>query len=540
MGNWAATDQPCPCGKSSDAYALDLKGDGHCFSCGKSFFKKKEEINLNDIPNEDKEFSYLPHRGLTQNTVDFFNIQTLSVKGEPYETAFPFPNNGFKIRKHYAEGKKGRFISKGHMAGQSLWGKQFFDPGSRDSITISVGMYDAPSLWQVTNGRTASVCCQSDQSAKKECADNYDYINSFDKIILCFDNDESGRQAMHEVASLFDFNKVYKVELTKYKDANDYLQNDDAPNLYKVWNAARKLTPDNLINTFDQIEKALQDSKEDMIIDYPFEALNEALWGMSKGEVIVFKGDEGIGKTELFRAMENHVLQRSKGKGKKDKIPIGIIHLEEDNATTIKAIATYELGENAIIPDSTLTNEDVMNAYKSAMDNDEYRGFIHTSFDVHNEDELLTNIRFLVSASGCKIVFFDHITWLATGQDDGDDERKKLDRISQRLKFLAKELKFCLVMISHVNDDGKTRGSRNISKVANTVIMLSRNVTSSDPIERNRTYLTIEKARLGGRTGPAGYVQYDPSTGILSDPPKPELQLSEGMPKASVKEENAT
>ena len=526
--NWDATDQPCPCGKSSDAYAVDVKGNGYCFSCGESFFKKKKEepLNLDEIAPEDKEIGHFPHRGLNQNTVEFFDISTLKIKGEPYETSFPFPDDGWKIRKHHVEGKKNRFITKGKMAGQSLWGKQFFDPGSRDSITITVGMYDGPSIWQVTNGNTAAVTCQSDQSAKKECAENFEYINSFNKIILCFDNDESGREARAAVASLFDFNKVYKVELTKYKDPNDYLLNDDAPDLYKVWSNARKLTPDNVINTFDDIEKALAESKDNLIVDYPFEKLNEALWGLSAGEVIVIKGDEGIGKTEFFRAMEYHILNSTKKKGKKGRIPIGIIHLEEDNATTIKAVATYELGEDAITPDSTLTNEDVLAAYKAALDNDEEKAYIHTAFDVHNEDELLNNIRFLVSASGCKVVFFDHITWLATGQDDGDDERKKLDRISQRLKLLAKELKFAMVEISHVNDDGKTRGSRNITKVANTVIHLHRDITHADPVQRNRTYIVVEKARLGGRTGPAGYVEFDPSTGMLADPRKPELELT--------------
>ena len=85
----------------------------------------------------------------------------------------------------------------------------------------------------------------------------------------------------------------------------------------------------------------------------------------------------------------------------------------------------------------------------------------------------------------------------STGSQD-EDERKKLDRVSQSLKLLAKELRICIVMISHTNDDGKTRGSRNISQVANTLIPLERNKVATDASERLRTYLTIEKARLGG------------------------------------------
>ena len=66
-------------------------------------------------------------------------------------------------------------------------------------------------------------------------------------------------------------------------------------------------------------------------------------------------------------------------------------------------------------------------------------------------------------------------------------------------------------MISHVNDDGKTRGSRNITKVANSVIHLDRAVSEGS----TGTQITVEKARLGGRTGPGGKVYFDRESGRL-------------------------
>ena len=74
-----------------------------------------------------------------------------------------------------------------------------------------------------------------------------------------------------------------------------------------------------------------------------------------------------------------------------------------------------------------------------------------------------------------------------------------------------------MVMISHVNDEGKTRGSRNITKVANTVIHLTRDMLSGSEDIRNTVSFMIEKARLGGKTGPAGTAFFDPDTGILRE-----------------------
>jgi replicative DNA helicase len=223
----------------------------------------------------------------------------------------------------------------------------------------------------------------------------------------------------------------------------------------------------------------------------------------------VFKGDEGIGKTEIFRWLEHHILSTTKHN-------IGILHLEEDNGTTVKALAGYELKSPTVLPDSNISDEDVIGAIRKLTHDDESRIHIHSSFDVEDENAILDNVRYLVSAAGCRFIFLDHISWLATGQDD-DDERKKLDRISQRLKLLAKELRFCLIMISHVNDNGKTRGSRNITKVANTVIHLERDLVSTDENTRLTTNMTIEKARLGGRTGYAGSTIFDRNTHNLRE-----------------------
>lgn len=37
MSEWVQTHLPCPCGQSSDAYSINDKGWGKCFSCGKNF-----------------------------------------------------------------------------------------------------------------------------------------------------------------------------------------------------------------------------------------------------------------------------------------------------------------------------------------------------------------------------------------------------------------------------------------------------------------------------------------------------------------------
>jgi len=515
LGNFVKTGLPCPCGNSSDAYAIDDAGKGFCFSgkCGGKLFvnEKEEEWDKSKFTTE----TY-PHRGLNKRTLERFNIQTKFYEGTPIETAFFYPNGSIKIR-NLAEKK---FRTQGPMKDASLFGKNLFDKGSRKAITITEGEYDAASVLQMVGDETAAVSVRSSSSAKADCIAEHDYINSFDKIIINFDNDEAGQEAAKKVASLFDFKKVFNLCLHKDKDANSYLQKDMGKEYYDAWKGVRRYTPDNLLSTMSEFRQALKNRREEKLADYPFEQLQSMLFGLHRAEVVVIKAPEGVGKTEFFRALENHVLKTTKH-------PVGLIHLEEDNGTTLRAMAGYFVEQPILHPESNVEDDEVVDILQKIMGDDENRFVLHSSFDVEDEDAFINNMRFMVAACGAQVIFFDHISWLATGNaEKGDDERKRLDRISQALKMLAKELGFCLVMISHVNDDGLTRGSRNITKVANTVISLARNKTSEDPTERLKTMILVEKARLiGAKEGPAGYGLYDEEKLMLIDPRTKGLEL---------------
>jgi twinkle protein len=508
---WAKTGQPCPCGKSSDAYAIDTNGNGFCFrgGCSKFFRAGKEEE-----PDKSK-FLMKPyaHRGITEKTFAKFGVLVKWYEDKPFEVGFRYPNGSFKLRPvEYKSFRTQNGTEPGsEFKEAALYGKNVFDKSSKRVITITEGEYDALSVFQMIGEETAAVSVRGASSAKSDCRKDYEYLNSFDKIVINFDNDEPGQSAAKQVASLFDFKKVFNLILDKHKDANGYLKAGEIKEYFNAWKSVKRYTPDNILSTWSDFEEAIKKNKEQKIGDYPFEQLQSMLHGIHAGEVIVIKGDEGIGKTEIFRAMQNHFLKTT-------KIPLGIIHLEEDNGTTLRGIASYYAKDGSLHPDAMITDEEVLDNVKKATENDESRIFLHSSFDVEDETAFTDNVRFLVAGCGCKAIFLDHISWLATG-GMGEDERLKLDRISQRLKLLAKELGFAMIEIAHVNDDGKTRGSRNITKVANTVIHLSRDKTNASDDERNKMFIMVEKARLpGAKEGPAGYALYNEEFLMLMDP----------------------
>lgn len=496
---WLKTHVECPCGMSSDAYAEGTNGWGKCFSCDKSF--PPDGAVMEDTRN--LTYDYYEHRNLNKKTLEFYNVVTEFADNEPFKVGFVYPNGATKFR--LLEEKK--FFSEGPMGAASLFGMDKFDPGGKSTVIITEGEYDALSAYQMLNGKVAAVSIRSSSSARADCDKARAWLNSFDKIVLCLDNDTQGKKATKQISGLFDYQKVFTCQMTKHKDASDYLQAGDYQDFVSVFNKAKRFTPESIVNSFADIKALLKDNQTEQVGSFPFEELNAMTYGLRKGDMILMKGLEGIGKTEVCRAIIHNNL-------KHHNVKMATIFLEETESTTIKGVATYELEQPAMLPDSGLSHDDIMEGYKKAVKDDEARLYIHKHFSSEDEGEIIDNIRFLVVSAGCGIVFLDNLTMLTTGRE-GEDERMRIDRITRRLRDLVNELGFCLILVAHVNDIGQTRGSRLPDKISNTVLRLERDLTSADENERRTTKMTLEKTRLGGKTGPAGKAFFDTEKYIL-------------------------
>lgn len=515
---------PCPCGKSSDAYAENEDGSGKCFSGACSggpkrdgFFPSKmgvtmstEEKQEDDTPIQstgNERLEIIPHRNISAKAFEFYGVHTVVEGDTPVRVGFRYPNGAYQTRNLLVpkEDRNNHFKTRGPYGEAGLWGRDKFDPGSKDSITITEGAYDAMAAYDMLYAKSACVSVKSSATVVSDIKKDFDYVNSFKKIYLCLDNDEAGQSKIATIASMFDFNKVYHVKLDKYKDANDYLLNKEADDFKRTWENSRRYSPSAILSTFGELEAQLKKKAAVAVGNYPFMGLQDGLSGLHKNEMIIIKGKQGIGKTEICRAIIHEALKNTETK-------MATIFLEEEVGTTIKGVVTYELNIPAMRDDAGISDEEVMAAYKKAVGDRDDRLYIHTHFTGDDEGEIVDNIRFLVTVAGVDMVFLDNLTMLSTGRE-GEDERLRIDRIIRRLRNLVNELHFCLVLIAHTNDDGTTRGSRLPDIVANTVIIMEREIPD------NKLYFHIDKARgQGAQAGPAGYGIYDRDRYVLCDP----------------------
>lgn len=490
-GSTQITEQhiACPHCPSSDAYCVYSDGHGYCFSC--NTYTPPD----NKFEREVFTYEFLPTRGLVRDTLRHYDIKTkIDNEGKPIAVGFKYANGSYKIRLV----DKKEFYTEGEINKAGLFGKDKFAAGSHKYVTVTEGEYDAASLYQILRSPVVSV--QSSSVALRDCTVDREYLNSFERIYIAFDSDAHGKEAMERVAKLFDYDKVYIVKFSNRKDANEYLQAGEGDELRNIWWNAKKYCPEFITSSLEDFGKLLE-HKPKWGVPYPFKQLTDMTYGIRTGETILITAQEGIGKTELMHAIEYKILTETQH-------AVGAIFLEEPPRRHLQALAGIHLKKPVHLPDQDCSPDQVRSALEEVVQVDD-RLHILAHYGSMDPELFLESLRFLVVARGCRYVMFDHISMVLSGSPGSVDERRTLDYISTKLEMMVKELDFCLIMVSHVNDEGKTRGSRGISKLCDTRIDVTRDLLNTDPIVRCTIVLSISKNRFGMKTGPAGRVFFD-------------------------------
>lgn len=523
--------QPCEeCG-SSDAVTIYEDFHSHCYSCGhhvfadedKDEYEEEKEVSLVETNKEVKnfqpllnDFQEMKDRSISHKTAEKYGVFKST---DPFFSwVYPMFQNGVHVgNKLRRSGDVKGFSIEGEFNKFDLFGQQLFPAGSAKAITICEGQDDAMAAFEMQGSKYPCVSVHSVATARKDCAKAFEYLNSFDEIVLCFDKDEAkrapdgssrfpGQEAAKAVAQLFPAKKVRILTLSKAKDANDYLKQGLQKEFVKEWWSAPTFTPDGIRLGTDLWDDVRNNDKTESV-EYPFQGFNDMTYGLRLGELVVITADTGVGKTSVLKEIEHYLLNHT-------SYGIGIMHLEESNKDTALGIMSIEGNKPLHLPDirDSVTEEELKKYYDKTVNTD--RVIIYDHFGSNAIDDLLDKVRHM-SAMGAKFIVLDHLSIVVS--DQSGDERKQLDEISTKLKTLTMELNICVIAVIHQNRQGQIRGTAGVEQLANIVIKLYRDKEADDPFRRNVTKVSIQKNRFCGRTGPCSYLIYNPETGRLEE-----------------------
>jgi len=515
--------------------------NAHCFVCNYHFigeYEITEETNQKRAKSTDlpltpvaRDFRAIPDRKLSSDTVEKYKVLVNQNPKSPIQHVYPyFDGDGKHVANKVrvvreSEDESGNpvlekdFYAEGPIGEATLFGQQLFPAGCAKAITITEGELDAMAAYEMQGSKWPCVSVRGASSAKKDCLAVFEYLSSFEKIVVCFDNDEPGQKAAKQVIQLFKPGQAYNMRPRRYKDASDYNKNGESRAFVKEWWDAEPYKPDGIKLGRDMWGEIIN-HKDPKSVPYPFAGLNKATYGLRTSELVIITAPTGIGKTSVLKEIEYSLLMNEELK--KEDAGVGFLHFEEPNYDTAIGLMSIHNNKPYHLPDTVRTSDELRSAYESVLDND--RVVIWDHFGSNSIDAVLAKVRHM-AALGCKYIVVDHLSIIVS--DQSGDERKQLDEIATKLKTLTMELDISVICVIHQNRNGQIRGTAGVEQLANMVISLERDMTDINEWRRNVTKFVIQKNRFCGRAGPVCWVHYDDCTGRLKELTKEEIDRYE-------------
>jgi len=547
MGKITIKNQPCDDCGGSDPKQIYEDGSTFCFSCRKSHPAPKGERELMDFEPTEVNNSWVSSkmkevhddytvRGFKERSIykqvsEHYGVKvSYDIDGTIDAHYYPYYSGntlaGYKVRTLPKS-----FTSIGSIRG-GLFGQTLYNGGKR--LVITEGELDAmavQSAWYKRYKTFYPVVSLRSASSIKDLIEARDWIRNFEEVILWLDNDDAGKEAVKEAARIIGYDKV-KVAKSSEKDASDLWIKDPDQVLKTIYDAV-DYTPAGIL-TKNELWEQLEKYNELESVPYPpfMDGLNDKLKGMRFGEITLWTSGTGSGKSTLLREIGVHLLESTKDK-------IGIISLEESPAETARKMAGMAINRNSAKEEISI--EDLKVGFDAVFGDDRVMVLDHQG---SISDGSIMGFLEYMCLSGCKYLFVDHITILASEGAEGLTGNEAIDKIMNDLLRLVKKYEVWIGLISHLRktdnkgksfEEGKLpsmddiRGSGSIKQISMDIIAFARNVGASTEEERNTIKTKVLKCRYTGLTGPSGSLFYNFDTGRLKKGSDEFENLSEGV-----------
>lgn len=528
----------CQCG-SSDARSEYEDGSSYCFSCETYFPPGKLEAtgeSETPLPFTSKRLDVadistlpiapgIPSRGLDASVCEKYGVRVEYSESTrmPLNYFFPVTKEGqlTGYKKRPADRKD--FLAIGDVKGCELFG-QVGAGANGKMVIVTEGEFDAMAATQMLAdmGKHYRVVSLPHGANARDLRRNLEWLESFDTIVLNFDNDKAGQEAVHAAVDIFTPGKV-KILTLATKDANELLQSGRPIEYLRALNSAQIYKPDGIVNLADSWDTMFQDDSKESV-PYPWDGVNKMLYGIRPREIVTLTAGSGMGKSAFTRELEHWLLRHTEDK-------IGVLALEESVGRTAWGIVSVEANLNLSIREERIgvDKEKIRGWFEATLGTGRFEALDH--FGSTDSDSLLSRIRYLVKGLECKWVILDHLSIVVSALDDVGDERKTIDTIMTKLRQLTEETGAGLILVSHLRRVGgdkgheqghevslaHLRGSQAIAQLSDAVIALERNQQADNPKEANLTRVRVLKNRYAGIVGIANYLYYNHETGRLQE-----------------------
>lgn len=465
----SVTHESCEKCGSNDNKAVYHYSDGstswHCFTPGCNNHKTSGDVNIKAL--DMSRFSLftkgIPSRGLTVEALNHYQVQYSTKKGKP-EIAFPYYKEhdfpiGAKVRD-----KDKNFWWEGSAKEPWLFGRWFIPDRRRKYLIITEGEFDAVAAYQMTDYAVVSLP-NGAAAAARDIKNNLKWVEEFEKVIICFDNDEAGNKAADEVMDIIVAGKAYKTRL-RYKDACEYtkLGEKGVVEFKADLESARcretnTLVPkDELINACYEYLERTDDEINGLSTGFPDV---DKWWRIRPEEVTTIFSDPSVGKSSFARQIIANYTMQYEG---------NVLYFAFEESYIRYFMKSLDMTLDGEFTRQREAIEGFAERVISANIN---------SFDLKRISEA---IEYAVRGKDVSLVVFDNITACCSGCSDYQEAVRSLLSL---LVSLGKQHKHSTIVISHTKRDGNLKagtpplvnaafGSSGIEQFSDNIISFGR------------------------------------------------------------------
>lgn len=477
------------CGVRGDFYSFQQKlGDKPDKLDKKRVFIGQEKKNYvrpqKDCPpmkdDQVAVYKYLKGRGFADETIKYFRIGA-----EGNVVKFPYFKNGIltNIKHRDITDKK------------KMWQEKDAEPllFNRDNIeggilVVCEGEYDCMALHEYG---IEAVSVPNGASGLTWVEQEWDYLESFRHILLCFDNDEAGKEGAATLAARIGLWRCSLVTLP-LKDANECLKQKIAPEEINLcFSNPIELTPETIVSPdyfTAKIQKLFEMGAKLFGTQTAWEELDGILKGWRSSELTVWSGRNGSGKSTII----NQVILDLAKKGVKSCIYSGempperylrwavIQHKENSNPAPVSIAdsLSWMTGKIYILNvTDTITPDKLLEDFEYAARRYGVKHFVIDSLmkiNVNENDEYNQQKQFVsrltdfVKAHDCHIHLVAHPRKSAS---DADEPGKVDIKGSSHITDLAHNV----IVLYRPNDDQKNRTVKLGKVAADMVLFVKKN-----------------------------------------------------------------
>lgn len=563
---------PCP---KCRANGRDEKGNnfhyygkgsgGYCFACSYTILSDDEKesrgIGAFDWYGSGMESIMSKREKLTKEEVEKIKASTgtdgknsRSISNEAYAAylvRFEYDQESGDVSSHYypytedyqASGYKIRKIPKqfsvaGRLNGDSdLFGQWRFKNSSGKFVVLTAGEIDCISAYQMLNEnrdtKYDAIPCVSagtgENGSHKNIAKHYSWFDRFERVVVIYDQDATGKEAVKNLVKVLPKGKMFVVDLPA-KDVNVMLERGRQQEFINAFWKQRKYTPDGIIGSSSLASKILEYAVVPKIPLPPFMHRVQSLMagGIPLGVILCLGSASGSGKSTFTDEMLYYWIYNSPHK-------VGVVSMESESGAYATKLLSRRVGRKIDLIDSiedkvAFLNSPEVQAAQNDLFEDEYgndRFYLIEDRDMGWEamKEAIGN---LVVSCEVKVVVLDPWQDCISGMN-----LEQQEKAASWLKGFVKSHNITFILIQHVrknsggakaNSQGADlteedfHGSSTIFKSSACNLLFMRNKEAEDEIERNTTTLKISKCRWTGQTSPfAGRFYYDNKTHTLHD-----------------------